>query len=176
MSDPAHPLTEWSARFCVACYLASVIVSLQRRGKRNPVSLWFWSLAAVLLGIHTLLAFHFEHAWSHSAALLHTADQTETVTGLRTGAGLYVNYATLALWLTDVAMQWLVRASSRIRSACHVAAHCICGFIVFNATVVFGPRWWNWIALSLAIILICQNWWRPAASGPRTGNYRAPSD
>lgn len=175
MTVSAHPLTEWSARLCVACYLASLAWSLRQR-ERSTSALWLWTLAAILLGLHVLLAFHFEHGWSHAAALAHTANRTAAVTGFQSGIGLYVNYATFALWLTDVGLQWMPCGYDRLRSIVHVATHCVCGFIVFNATVVFGPRWWSWTAIAFGAVLACQWWHRPAVLQSSPGVQQRPRD
>ena len=40
---------------------------------------------------------HWEHDWSHAAALEHTANQTQDVVGVHWGGGLYFNYGMLLL-------------------------------------------------------------------------------
>jgi hypothetical protein len=105
-----------------------------------------------LLTVHVLAAFHFEHDWSHSAALKHTAQQTARLTGIDWGGGLYFNYVFLLLWLVDVAMLWTVasKPSSRLRRSMDLA----CIFMVLNATVVFGPRWWIGPVIILGLIAV----------------------
>ncbi|MBI1312151.1 hypothetical protein GC176_12740 [bacterium] len=178
MPDPAHPATVWSARLCVTCYLIFLAISVQRRRTLNAgsLALCFWSLAGVLLGVHTLIAFHIEHGWSHAAALQHTAERTESVIGIRTGVGLYVNYATLGLWLTDVAMQWSIRHASSFPKRWHVATQCVCAFIVFNATVVFGSRWWILVAVVWAGPLVWLWRRRPQARSDLSNCRKAEID
>jgi hypothetical protein len=101
-----------------------------------------WTAGAVLLLGHALAVFHYVHHWSQDAALEHTARQTAALTGLHWGAGLYVNYAFLALWLLDAAAWWAnpdayARRSNR-RRACLLA---IFLFMFVNAGIVFahGP-------------------------------------
>lgn len=142
MSDPAHPLTLWLARASVACYIAALI-AISRHGNAEQIfRQWraVWSAACLLLLVHVLAAFHFEHGWSHLAALQHTAEQTARVTGINWGGGLYFNYAFLALWLFDLAFLW--KASTYRRSALRRTTDIACIFMVVNATVVFGPVWW----------------------------------
>ncbi|MGZ0169481.1 MAG: hypothetical protein ACKVHE_07990 [Planctomycetales bacterium] len=143
MSDPAHPLTLWLARASVAFYAVAVTIAASRReSSPQTFRIWrvTWSAACLLLIVHVLSAFRFEHGWSHSAALKHTAEQTARVTGIDWSGGLYFNYAFLALWLLDVALLW--GASGNRQSTLRRVTNLACLFMVFNASVVFGPRWW----------------------------------
>lgn len=155
MADPAHPLTLWLARASVAFYAAAVLIAVSGRTttERN-FRRWraAWSAACLLLIVHVLAAFHFEHGWSHSAALEHTAEQTARVTGINWGGGLYFNYAFLVLWLVDVAVLWTV--SSKIPSRLRRSTDLACIFMVFNATVVFGPRWWIGPVIIVGLIAV----------------------
>ena len=154
MSDPAHPLTLWLARASVVFYAVAVLIAVS-----NGATTWrnfrrwraAWSAACLLLIIHVAAAFHFEHGWSHAAAFEHTADQTARVTGINRGEGLYFNYAFLILWLVDVAVLWTVasKVPSRLRRSTDLA----CVFMVFNATVVFGPRWWIGLMIAFGVIV-----------------------
>lgn len=152
MSEPAHPLTLWLARASVTCYVVAVMIGAAS-GEASPKTfrIWraTWSVACLLLIVHVLAAFHFEHDWSHAAAFRHTAEQTARVTGFDWGDGLYFNYAFMALWLLDVVFLWRVSGSrpSILRRITDMA----CIFMVFNATVVFGPRWWMVPALAGAL-------------------------
>lgn len=87
--------------------------------------------------VHVVCAYHFEHHWSQAAALKHTAEMTDRVIGWYWAGGLYVNYAFLVAWGID-AMRALM---SKSRSS--LAMHLVAGFMMFNATLVFGPIWWG---------------------------------
>ena len=73
------------------------------------------------------------------------------MTGINRGEGLYFNYAFLILWLVDVAVLWTVasKVPSRLRRSTDLA----CVFMVFNATVVFGPRWWIGLMIAFGVIV-----------------------
>lgn len=155
MSDSIHPLTLWLARASMACYTAALMVSASRRSSDSRgYRHWrvLWSAACVLLIVHVLAAFHFEHDWSHAHALNHTAKQTARVTGINWGGGLYFNYAFLMLWLADVILVWCreKKSPTTIRRTTDLA----CIFMVINATAVFGPTWWFWTVAALALLLI----------------------
>lgn len=163
MSDPAHPLTLWLARASVAFYAVAVLIAFSNRVSRGRTFRQWratWSSACLLLIVHVGAAFHFEYGWSHSAAFDHTAQQTARVTGINWGGGLYFNYAFLILWLVDVAILWLSasKPSTILRRSTDIA----CVFMAFNATVVFGPRWW--IGPMIAFGLIAE-WLRQRKPG-----------
>lgn len=118
---------------------------------------WLWGGAWLLLLVHVLAAFHFEHAWSHQHAWQHTADQTSRTVGLRLGAGLLFNELFLVWWAADI---WqLARRPDAIGTRFHRATVWLCVFMLFNATVVFGPRWWMAVAIpagTAGVVLFCQ--------------------
>lgn len=157
MSDPAHPLTLWLARASMAMYAAAVLMMASHPVSRTKgFHLWrgLWSIACLLLIVHVLAAFHFDHDWSHTSAWQQTATQTARVTGIQWGGGLYFNYVFLAMWLADVIVLW------RRPDSAHGRLHrlmVLAGFFMsLNATVVFGPGWWFWpvAATALAALLI----------------------
>ena len=155
MSDPAHPLTLWLARACVAFYAIALLISVGDRDstlKRFKLCRAGWSAACLLLIVHVLAAFHFEHGWSHAAALKHTAEQTARVTGIDWGGGLYFNYAFLILWALDVGFLW--RSPAPDRSTLRRSTDLACLFMIFNATVVFGPKWWIGPVATIGLIAI----------------------
>ncbi len=155
MADLAHPLTLWLARTCVGFYVLALLISVcDRDSTPTRFKFWraVWSAACLLLIVHVLAAFHFEHGWSHAAALKHTAEQTARVTGIDWGGGLYFNYAFLILWALDVGVLWRSPVSGR--SSLRRTADLACLFMIFNATVVFGPTWWIGPVAVVGLIVI----------------------
>jgi len=101
-----------------------------------------WTLGAGFALLHALAAFHVHHGWSHAAAVAETARQTENTLGVRVGAGVYVNYAFLAVWIADVLWWWLSPASFATRPrAVDTATRLFLLFMVVNGAIVFarGP-------------------------------------
>ena len=148
-------LIAWTARTAVGCYLLRLLLMQNRRGRLpTPAEIAVWVAGSLLLFAHTVFAFQFQHHWSHAAAYAHTARQTFDMTGWNWGGGLYLNYLTVALWVADVLL--LTRARRRQvpppRWWTGLVA-CWIGFIVVNATLVFGPRWWWAIGASFAVVL-----------------------
>ncbi len=119
------------------------------------MTLWSFGCAAYL--IHVICAFEFYHHWSHQAALEHTSEVTAAMTGLNSGAGLYMNYAFALGWVMD-AVWWASNPAGYFNRPYWLAGlwHGFMFFIVFNATVVFGhgPVRWLGLAGCLAIIYL----------------------
>lgn len=140
----------WTVRISVAFYCMAVWRYMFYRRENVVDSLYIksWSAAWLLCVIHVLFAFHFHHHWSQTAALKHTAEMTERVVGIHWGGGLYVNYIFLCLWGFDVARGW---SGAKLSS---LSMHLASAFMVFNATVVFGPRWWIVPTSLFAVLLV----------------------
>ncbi len=102
----------------------------------------FWTLGAVLALAHVAAAFHLHHNWSHGSVVAETARQTRERLGLDVGWGVYVNYAFVAMWLSDAAWWCLFPGSFATRSrALDRAVRLFILFVVVNGAIVFstGP-------------------------------------
>jgi hypothetical protein len=98
-----------------------------------------WTLGAVLASVHAAVAFAVFYGGSHEVARVETMRQTEALTGVRFGGGIYVNYAFLAIWIGDAAWWWASPGWRSMRPRAVDAA--IRGFIFFimvNGAVVFA--------------------------------------
>jgi len=114
---------------------------LKRRGPRDVdmPARTMWTAGVLLLGAHTLAAFHFVHGWSHQAAAAETARQTAALTGLSWSGGLFVNYAFLAVWAADAAWWWAAPASYRARiRAVDTGIFIFFVFMFVNGAIVFA--------------------------------------
>lgn len=164
----------WTARGAVACWAARFLLPAAGRDRvpltrDATISLLGW----LLLVAHTLCAFHFAHHWCHAAAYEHTARRTLETVGRHWGGGLYANYATIAVWAVDLAM--LFNAQRRGRTVprwWRWTADALIGFMILNATVVFGPRGWRWAAAVAIGIALFQNWRRRRVASPAAANDR----
>lgn len=137
-TDLGRNLILWTVRLSVALYCVAVwrYLSVRQLGTMDKFYSKAWSAAWLMCVIHVLCAYHFEHHWSQTAALKHTAEMTERVVGIHWAGGLYVNYVFLIVWGVDVARSFFGQKLSPI------SMHLTAAFMMFNATVVFGPRWW----------------------------------
>ncbi|HYH64891.1 MAG TPA: hypothetical protein VD866_09380, partial [Urbifossiella sp.] len=102
---------------------------------------------------HVAVAMHVGHGWSHADAVRHTAE----VSGV--GAGVWVNYAFVAVWLADAA--WLVLGRESYRRRPRGVAWGVQGFLAFvvvNAAVVFASDWR--VGLTWAMLIALAAVWR----------------
>jgi len=107
---------------------------------------WMWTIGCVALLAHVAAAFHYQHGWSHAAAWEHTRAQTLALTGWNFGHGLYANYAMTGLWLIDVVGWWTRLDWPRRYRIWYRVVLSLFGFLMFNATAVFGPWYWGFVA------------------------------
>jgi hypothetical protein len=119
-----------------------------------------WIVGALAAVGHSAAAFHFRHAWSHTAAFVETARQTAAVTGLDWGGGLYVNYLFLAVWTADAAWWWVSPATfDRRPRALDRVVRAFILFMFLNGAVVFAK--WPMVAVGTAAVLaVLAAWYR----------------
>ena len=144
----------WTVRLSVALYVVAMWRCLFCRtsGVADRRLTIAWSLSWLLCIVHVVCAFHFEHHWSQQAALKHTAEMTKRVVGIDWGGGLYINYLFLIWWGVDVYRLLRCRTQRTAGILLGTAA-----FMMFNATVVFGPPWWIIPTIVFAIaVAICR--------------------
>ena len=150
-------LIDWTARFAVGCYLIRMLADVAIFRLPGWLVRDVWRMGAVIFLLHVLAAFHFEHQWSHAEAYRHTAEQTEAAIGWNSGFGLYLNYFTLVWWVVDAATNWIpFPISGKTRRRYRIVFHAYFGFMVFNATVIFGPWGWRIVGV-LLVLLIARN-------------------
>ena len=147
------PFVRWTIRAAIACYAGRVLADVSGVGSyRLRRLLWTLGLACYLL--HFFAAFHVVHRWSHAAALVDTQQATEAITGWKSGAGLWVNYAFSLFWLGDLVAWWSVGPGyPRQHRRMFWAVHGLFAFIVFNATAVFGPAFWRPVVCAFALLI-----------------------
>lgn len=145
-------LTRWTVRLAVACYVLRLGLDAAECGnsRAKPVARWLWTAGCGMFLLHVVCAFHFYHSWSHRAALKHTAEQTAAVVGVEWGGGLYFNYLFMAIWMADLAAWWRGGDAYIERRKTYWTVQTIFAFMMFNATVVFGPLFWRWAAVVVA--------------------------
>ena len=109
------------------------------RPDRGATARAIWTSGAILLAIHTAVAFQFWHGWSHDAAYEATARQSEALTGVAAGWGLYLNYALVLAWLADAAWWWRNPRSYEGRSrTLDTGIFAFFLFMMVNGAVVFA--------------------------------------
>ena len=160
--DVGELLTRGSIWLALMGYALGAGMMLQSEGCApwRKRARWAWTAGCVFFVAHVICAFAFYHGWSHAAAVEETARQTAAMTGVRSGGGLWLNYAFAVAWLADVLWWWIApRSFARRPTRISVAWHCFFFFMVFNGAVVFADGPVRWLG-----ILICGGlaalWWR----------------
>lgn len=145
-------LTIWLA---VAAWLLRVFVESSSRTfvARDRVIRWSWLIGALACITHVIIAMGVGHCWSLANAMRHTAMETRRVFGVELPWSVFVNFAFVAWWLVDAMREF---RSRDVRSL-GTLRHGIWLVIMLNGTVVFGPRYWAWIAVPcfVAWAVIC---------------------
>jgi hypothetical protein len=143
--DPRHAAITISARYTVGLWFGTCLVMLWVSPREwSPLSPRLrlmrlcWTLAVAMLVVHVVFAFWLAHGWSHDAGVRHVA-----ATG-GFGWGIVVNYLFAGVWLADAAWWWANPDGYATRPRrVGYAVHGFLAFVVFNATVVFGPPGWR---------------------------------
>jgi hypothetical protein len=142
-------LMRWSAGLAVAFYVMRHLVDVAYPKGRpaRRIACWSWTIGCGLLVVHVLVAFATVHGWSHREAFDHTAARTQQVIGIDWGGGLFFNYALTLIWIADVAAWWQRGPDKSPRSRkISWSVQLFVAFMIINATVVFGPPYWRWLA------------------------------
>jgi hypothetical protein len=110
--------------------------------ERTPhAARWAWRaslLGALLCIAHIVIVMGLRHSWSHDAAVRDTARQTTEVFGVAVGAGVYVNYVFVMVWLAELG--WWRRDPSGYARRGRLVVWLLRGFyfvILVNAAVIF---------------------------------------
>lgn len=136
----SHAVTLITVRIALVCYAIVVghLLTGRRRLDRRTLLRGLWTIGCVAFILHVLAAFHYTHHWSHRAAILSTAEQTQQLLGWAFGEGLYFSYLFLLLWTADVLWWWLRPEHYESRSIwLECGIHGYLFFIAFNGAVIF---------------------------------------
>lgn len=159
MTDPVGiAITVWTARIAVVCYLLrlGIDVAIPKSTSGQRWGRLCWTIGLLVFTGHVVAALHFYHHWDQGAAWEHTRQETFRKTGWDSGVGLLVNYAFLAVWLGDVVAWWL-DVNWPQRPVVYACLQAFYGFLIFQATVVFGPPGWipTAIVAGLGLLVAC---------------------
>ena len=151
-------IVRWTARLAVGCYLARILCDAHdsRAASMRKMARLFWTIGCVIFVIHVAAAFHFEHGWDHASAFEHTAKRTNEMTGWNSGVGLYINELFLCLWVADTVWWWRDLAWPLTHRRVYWFIQSIFAFLMFQATIVFGPFFWKPFGTLILIILAFQ--------------------
>ena len=135
-------LTIWVT---VVAWLLRVFIEASGRSfaMRDRVIRWTWLIGALACVAHVIAAMGFGHCWSLANAMRHTAMETRRVFNVELPWSVFVNFAFVGLWLVDAVREF----RSRELPSLGPVRHGIWLTMMVNGTVVFGPRYWTWIAI-----------------------------
>jgi len=153
-------LVRWTARIVVALYLWRCWLDFNSCHSAEPTQIyqrarWLWSVGALLFAVHVGSALAFIHEFSHDKAYQHTAERTAAVIGVNWCGGIYFNHAFMLYWFMDALLWWSFGADWPYRSRLYYwTMQFVFAFMFVNATLVFGPRHWVYIAILLIVAVL----------------------
>ena len=150
---------QWSIRASVILVYGRLIYRLWRgtpaQTTQRIQEYYIWLTGFLLFSLHVCLSFHFVHHWAHSDAWNRTATETENLIGIRSGDGIWANYLMLALWGMDLLRLYKAKRIGGIPSlSVDRAIAFFFGFMFINATVVFCPIGYRYLACPALILAI----------------------
>lgn len=172
-------IISWTVRLALICYAVSAaLMLLQSPHPRIHATIrMLWTAGAILFIAHVAAAFHFTHHWSHTAAVLSTASETQKLLGLAFGEGIWFSYLFVLLWTADAAWSWLSYSAWQQRPpAATLALHAYLFFIAFNGAVIFesGPTRPLGILVTLLLALVWIRNRKPPIHRTRPGTHTDP--
>ena len=145
----AAAVVAWALAEC--CRLAGAQLHLARA---------VWTVGAAAMVIHAAAAFAILYEGSQAVALAAVARQTAAIAGVSTGAGLYVNYAFIAIWIADAAWWWTVPAAkAAVAGTWAWARFAFFLFMIVNGAVVFADGWMRGLGLGAVIAILSTLLW-----------------
>jgi hypothetical protein len=157
MDELLTRVTIWLA---LALYAAAQLERRRATAMSRVAGPWLLGMGWAAFLAHVLLAFGVHYGWSHAVAYADTAVQTEAVTGLRWGGGLYFNYLFGLVWLAEV-WWWNRAAEGNLHRSTWIELPVRSFFLcmIVNGAVVFvdGPQRW----LGVAVVVVLRLAWRP---------------
>jgi hypothetical protein len=128
----------WSIRVALLLMVAVLIGEVLGNSKTHIFVVVPWLVGAILSMCHSIGALATFHNSSQAEALESTAQQTEALLGIRVGAGLYVNYVFVVVWLTDAALRLVI--PNKYLQFPKSYFYTVYGFLIFiaiNGAIVF---------------------------------------
>ena len=147
---------QWSIRVSLILVYTRLIYRLWRgqtaQFDKRTIEYSLWLVAFLFMVLHVCVSFHFVHQWAHNDAWDRTAIETQRITGLRSGYGIWANYLMLAVWSLDLIRNTVAQKESRTPSL--FVDRMVAFFFAFmfiNATAVFGPTGYRYLVLPALI-------------------------
>jgi hypothetical protein len=131
-----------------------------------------WTAGAALMTVHSIAAFMVIYGGSHAVAVAATARQTAALTGVESGAGIYVNYVFLVLWIADASWWWISPGSYATRPrVIATGIQAIFLFMFLNGGVLFADGWMRVLGAAVVTAVLVA-WARDARRRRAIGTVR----
>jgi hypothetical protein len=146
----------WYIRFSLL--LLSIAFAMQICGLRaiDPRVVAAWFLGSILALGHSVGSLVTFHDGSQANALASTAEQTRELLGFSFGAGLYVNYVFVLVWMSDAIFRIVAPSRyERLPAYYYWIVNAFLFFIAFNGAIVFKSGLVRWIGLLCCVGLGC---------------------
>jgi hypothetical protein len=155
-TETGAAITLWTARLAVGLYLGRLLLRLGRSANApSSIEAAVWACAAAVFLVHVAAAFQFHHGWSHAVAYAQTARRTAAVTGLKWGGGIFLNYALTLWWPADAIAVCVAARRCRPLPRWYMrTTDLFFAFMMVNATIVFGSRWWLAAAIGWLVVVV----------------------
>jgi len=145
----------WAIRLAMLSLVLVLCAEILGKKKTNPALASLWLLGAILALSHSLGALIAFHHSSQAEALESTAQQTAELLGFRFGAGLYVNYAFVAIWLFDAVLR--LAMPTKYEQFPKMYGRLVYAFLIFiaiNGAIVFKSGTVRHIGIASLLILL----------------------
>jgi len=149
-----HVAVMASAWLTFGAWVIGEVALVRQSGPLQPWRRLIWTVGALALAVHWLVAFGFVHAWSHEAAFEATAHQTRERVGVDWGGGVFANYVLIAWWLGDAAAAWLRLRHWNVPGMYRSFRRGSFWFMWFNAAVVFASGFRRVPAAALCLMVL----------------------
>ena len=169
---PAELASIWAIRIALGLMFLVFAIDIHGRKSTDRLTAILWLVGALLSMYHSLGSIATIYHGSQTMAFEATAQETEELLGIRFGAGLYVNYAFVFVWLVDALIRVVSPAIYRqLPKAYRYFTNGFLIFIAINGAIVFQSGWIRGIGLAcVAMLLILSLWSSKAIRSP--GSYK----
>jgi hypothetical protein len=151
----AESASLWAIRIAMVLMVIAFAAELRGAKSTHRIVSIVWLLGALFAMGHSLGALWTFHHGSQAAALESTAEQTQQLLGFRFGAGLYINYLFVVVWLFDAMLRSITPTRYVMLPRWYRAT--LNGFLIFiaiNGAIVFKSGWIRAIGI-VCVVLLC---------------------
>lgn len=156
----AESASLWAIRLAMLVMVGVYAAELAGTKRCHRCLAFLWLVGALLALGHSLGSLITFHHGNQAEALESTAQQTQALLGFRFGAGLYVNYVFVVVWLLDATLRLGVR--NKYERFPNAYFYCVHGFLIFiaiNGAIVFKAGLVRVIGI-LSVLLLSVMAWR----------------